>query len=104
MDDALNRKMHAMHVATTIVFPSYLIQHIIQYIARDEQYVQIKENLQQPNLEKRYEGYHVADNGPLIYKIRMYILNVADLRKNIMDEIYKILFFNHPRYQQMIAS
>ena len=69
MDDALNRKVHEMHVASLSTFQPYLRQQIINHNANDEMYVQVKDKLQQQSLEKRYEGYKLEEDGLLTYKI-----------------------------------
>ena len=43
-------------------------------------YEQVKDKLQQENLEKRYEGYKLEEDGVLTYKGIIYISDVADLR------------------------
>ena len=65
-------------------------------------YEQIKDKLQQQNIEKRYEGYKLED-GLLTYKGRIYIPDVADLRRVVMDEIHQAPYFGHPGYQKTIA-
>ena len=42
--------------------------------------------------------------GVLTYKVRIYIPNVAYLRRVVMDEIHQALYFGHPRYQKTIAT
>ena len=44
--DALSRKVHEMHVESLSTCQPYLRQHIINHIAEDEVYVQIKDKLQ----------------------------------------------------------
>ena len=44
--DALNRKVHEMHVESLSIFQPDLRQQIINHIAKDEIYVQIKDRLQ----------------------------------------------------------
>ena len=51
-------------------------------------YDQVKDKLQQQSLEKKYEGYKLEEYG-LTYKVRIYIPNVADLRRVVMDEIHR---------------
>ena len=51
-------------------------------------YVQIKDKLQQQNLERKYGGYQFEGDELLTYKNRIYIPNVADLRMIVMDEIH----------------
>ena len=51
-------------------------------------YVQIKDKLQQQSLENKYEGYKLEEVELLTYKNRIYIPNVANLRRIVMDEIH----------------
>ena len=51
----------------------------------DELYEQVKDKLQQQSLEKWYEGYKLEEDGILTYKGRIYIPNVAELRRVVMD-------------------
>ena len=59
-------------------------------------YEQVKDKLHQQSLEKRYEGYKSEEDGLLTYKGRVYIPNVADLRRAIMGEIHQTPYFGHP--------
>ena len=102
--DALNRKVHLMYVASINTCQSNLRQHIVNHLTENELYVQIKDKLQQQNLEKRYEGYHLEGDRLLIYKNKIYIPNVAYLRRIVMDEIHQAPYFGHPRYQKTIAT
>ena len=56
--DAVSRKVQEMHVASISIFQSDLRKQIVNHIAGDEMYVQVKGKLQQQSLEKRYEGYN----------------------------------------------
>ena len=58
-------------------------------------YEQVKDKLQQQSLDKRYEGYKLEEDGLLTYKGRIYILNVADLRRVVMDEIHQAPYSGH---------
>ena len=65
---------------------------------------QIKDQLQQQSLEKRYEGYKLEEDELLTYKNIIYIPNVADLRRIFMDEIHQDPYFGHSGYQKTIAT
>ena len=93
-----------MHVASLSTFPPVLRQHIITHTTMDEMYVQIKDKLQQQSLEKKYEGYKLEEDGLLTYKGRIYIPNVADLTRVVMDEIHQAPYSGHPGYQKTIAT
>ena len=66
-------------------------------------YEQVKEKLQQQSLEKKYEGYKLEEDGLLTYKGIIYIPNVVDLRRFVMDEIHQAPYSSHPGYQKTIA-
>ena len=93
-----------MHLASLSIFQSYLRQHIVNHATENEFYAQVKDKLQQKNLEKKYEGYKLEEYGILNYKKRIYIPNVVDLRRMVMDEIHQTPYFGHPGYQNTIAT
>ena len=64
----------------------------------------VKDKLQQKSLEKRYEGYKLEEDGILTYKGRIYIPDVADLRRVVMDEIHQAPYSGHPGYQKTITT
>ena len=43
-------------------------------------------------------------DGLLTYKGIIYIMNVADLRRIVMDEIHQTPYSSHPGYQKTIAT
>ena len=79
-------------------------QQIVNHAAEDELYAQVKDKMQQENIEKRYEGYKLEEDGLLTYKNRIYILNVAYLRRMVMDEIHQAPFSGHLGYRKTIAT
>ena len=71
---------------------------IVNPVAVDELYEQVKDKLQQQSLEKRYEGYKLEEDGFLTYRGIIYIPNVADLRRDFMDEIHQDPYSSHAGY------
>ena len=88
--------MQDIHVIAISFWQSDLRQKIVISLTEYELYVQLKGKLQQHNLEKIYEGYHLEEDGLFVYKNRIYIPNVVDLRKTGMDEIHKMPYSAHP--------
>ena len=86
-----------MHVASLSIFQPDLRQQIVNHAAEDELYVQVKDNLQQQSLENKYEAYKLEEDELLTYKNMIYIPNVADLRRIVMDEIPQAPSFWSPR-------
>ena len=93
-----------MHVASLSIFQSDLRLQIVNCIVVDELYKLVKDKLQQPSLEKRYEGFKLEEDGLLTYNGRIYIPNVAYLRRIVMDEIHQAPYSGHPGYQNTIAT
>ena len=60
--------------------------------------------MNQQSHDKRYEGYKLEEDGLLTYKGRIYIPNVANLRRVVMDEIHQAPYSGHPGYQKTIAT
>ena len=54
--------------------------------------------------QKKYEGYKLEEDGLLTYKGRIYIPNVSDLRRVVMDEIHQAPYSGHLGYQKTIAT
>ena len=79
-------------------------QQIVNHVAEDELHVQVKDKLQQQSLEKKYEGYKLEEDELLTYKNKVYIINVANLRIIVMDEIHQAPYFGHLGYQKTIAT
>ena len=51
-----------------------------------------------------HEGYKLEEYELLNYKNIIYIPNVADLRKIVMDEIHQAPYSGHPGYHKTIAT
>ena len=91
-------------MASLSICQSNLRQQILNHNTGDEVYELVKDKLQQQSLEKRYEGYKLKGDGILTYKGRIYIPDVADLRRFFMDEIHQAPYSGHPGYQKTIAT
>ena len=67
-------------------------------------YVEIKDKLQQQSLEKKCERYKLEEGELLTYMTIIYIPNVENLRRIVMDEIHQDPYSGHPGYQKTIAT
>ena len=85
-------------MASLSIFQSDLRQQIVSHAAGDELYEHVKDKLQQESLEKGYKGYKFEEDGLLTYKGRIYIPDVASLRRVVIDEIHQA------PYQKTIAT
>jgi hypothetical protein len=55
--DALNKRVHEMHVTTISMCKFDLRNRILEVVTSEEHYLHIKDGLQQESLQKKYEGY-----------------------------------------------
>ena len=83
-------------MASLSIFQSDLRQQIVSHTTEDEMYVQVEDKLQQQSLERKYERYKLEEDGLFTYKNRIYIPNVTDLRRLIMDKIHQAPYSGHP--------
>jgi Mg2+ and Co2+ transporter CorA len=51
--DALNRRAHEVHISAINMYMTYLKDKILEATNSDQHYLQIKENLQQENLQQK---------------------------------------------------
>ena len=99
--DALSRKVQEMHVASLSICQSDLRQQVVNHVVGDELYEKVKYKLQQQSLERKYEGYKLEEDGLITYKGKIYIPNVAELGRVVMDEIHQASYSSHPTYQNV---
>ena len=102
--DALNRKVQEMHLASLSIFQSDLSQRIVNCTTGDELYGLVKYKLPLQCLENSYEGYKLEEYGLLTYKGIIYILNVADLRRVVMDEIDQAPYSSHQDIRRQLLQ
>ena len=93
-----------MHVESLSIFQLKLRQLIVNHVAEDELYAQVKDKLQQKILEKKYDGYKLEEDGLLTDKNIIYISNVTYLRRVVMDEINQAPYSGHPGYHKTIST
>ena len=93
-----------MHVASLRIFQSDFRQYIVSHTAEDEMYVQVRDKLQQQSLENKYEGYKLEEDKLITCKKRIYIPNVAYLRRIVMDKIHQVPYSGHPRYHKTVST
>ena len=59
--------------------------------------------MQQENVQQKYEGYMLEDDGLFMHKNRIYVPNSIELRKLIMDGMHKVPYERFPRYWKTIV-
>jgi hypothetical protein len=96
-------EIHAMHATTISMCKSYLKNIILEVVISDEHYLQVKEGLQQENVQQKYKEYKLEEDGILMHKNRVYVPNSHELRKLVLKEMHNVPYVGHPGYQKTIA-
>jgi hypothetical protein len=102
--DALNRRVHIMHATTISMHSSYLKRKILDVVVTDQHYLQVKEILQQEDVQHKFKEYKMKEDGILMHKNRIYVPNSRELRKLVLKEMHNVPYVRHPGYQKTIAA
>jgi hypothetical protein len=62
------------------------------------------EKLQQGKMSQKVEIYKLGVDGILLYKNRIYVPNVQDLKLVILHEMHNVPYVGHPGYQKTMAA
>jgi hypothetical protein len=65
--DALNRRVHKMHATTISMYMTDLKDRILEVVTTNQHYVQVKESLQQNNVQHKYKDYKLEEDGILLF-------------------------------------
>jgi hypothetical protein len=66
--NALKRRIYAMHATTISMCKFDWREKNLEVVTFDEHYLQIKEGLLQENVQQKYEGYKLEENGLHMHK------------------------------------
>jgi hypothetical protein len=102
--DALNRRAHEVHISAINMFSIDLKDKIIEVENSDQQYLKIKETLQQRKLQQKFNYYDLKEDGILMYKGKMYVPNFGELTNIVLREMHNVPYARHRGYQNTIAA
>jgi hypothetical protein len=87
-----------VHLVATSVCEFDIKQRIIFSVKHDKNFKITKDSLRKEPRGPIYKGYQFTEDGLLMYKIRLYVPDLVELRKLIMDEFHKRPYVGHPGY------
>jgi hypothetical protein len=64
------------------------------------QYKDLVAKLQQGEMPQKVENYKLEADGTLLYKNKIYVPNVKDLKLMILKEMHNVPYAGHPGYQK----
>jgi hypothetical protein len=101
--DALSRKVHNLHASAISMYKNDIKDRIVEVANVDLQYRDLVAKLQQRERPQKEENYTLEADGIPLYKNRVYIPNVHDLKLSILREIHNVTYVGHPGYQKSVA-
>jgi hypothetical protein len=98
VDDALNKRVHEMHV-TTISMYKFDLKYIILEAAKSNKHcVQTKEILHQGNFQQKIKDYEMREYGILMYKGSIYAPKSKEMKNIVLREMHNVPYVGHPSY------
>jgi hypothetical protein len=102
--EALNRRVHTMHATTINMHRSDLKRRILDGLVIGQHYLQVKENLQQGNVQQKIKEYERKEGELLMHKNRIYVHSFGEMRNLVLKEMHDVPYVGHPGYQKMITK
>jgi hypothetical protein len=101
--DALSRRVHIMHATTVSMHQSDLKRRILDGLVTDQHYLQVRENLQQGDVQHKIKEYEIKEDGLLIHKNRIYVPSSGELRNLVLKEMHDVPYVEHLNYKKTIT-
>jgi hypothetical protein len=102
--DALNKRYHEVHIAVISMYMTYLKDKIIALKNSNQQYVKIKETLHQGNFHHKFNYYELKEDGIIMYKGKVYVMNYSELKNAFLKEMHNVPYVGNLVYQKIIAT
>jgi hypothetical protein len=83
-------------VATINMYMIDLKDRIIEATNSDQQYLQIKQTLQQGSLQQKNKNYELQEDGVLMYKGKICVPNYGEMKNTMLREMHNVPYVGHP--------
>jgi len=104
VDDALDRRDHEVHIANISMYMTDLKDKIVAVANSNQNYLKIKEILQQSNFQQKFNSYELKEDGILMYKGKVYVSNSNELKNAVLKEMHNVPYVGNPGYQKTILA
>jgi hypothetical protein len=103
VDDALNRRVHELHVTTISMYLMDLKGKISENEKVDLQYMELVTKLQQGKMQQKDENYELGIDGIILYINIFYVTNYSELKSVILKEMHNVFYAGHLGCQKTIS-
>jgi hypothetical protein len=100
--DVLNNRDHEVHIAT--MYMKDLKDKFIATTNSDQNYLKIKQTLQQGNFQQKFNYYELSEDGILINKGKVDVPNSSEMKNVVLKEMHNVPYARHPGYQKTITT
>jgi hypothetical protein len=104
MVDALSRRVHELHAIAISMYRTDIKGIISEAANTYLQYRDLVLKLQQGEMPQKVENYKLETDKTLMYKNKICIPNVQDLKIMILHEMHNVPYVGHPGYQKTVAT
>jgi hypothetical protein len=77
-----------------------LKSRILDGLVTDHHYLQVKENLQQGDVQQTIKEYEIKEDELLMHKNKIYVPSSGELRNLVLKEIHDVPYVGHISYQE----
>jgi hypothetical protein len=81
-----------------------LKRRILDDLVTDQHYLQVKESLQQEDVQHKIKEYEIKEDGLLMHKNRIYVPSSGELRNLVLKEMHDVPYVGNPIYQKTITA
>ena len=103
MVDALRRNAITNFIATISNYKTGLEDKLEEGIKMDTKYQSLREKITQNVCENLITNYSLNEKVLILYKNRLYMPNIPEVKLLILNEVHKSPYSRHLGYQKMIT-
>jgi hypothetical protein len=102
--DAVSIRVHLMHATSDSMHQLDLKSIILDGLVTDHHYLQVKEKLQQGNVQHKIKECEIKEDRLLKHKNIIFVPSSRELRNLVLKEIHDVPYDGHPSYQKKITA
>jgi hypothetical protein len=87
-----------MHATAVSMHQSNLKRRILDGLVTDQHYIQVKENLQQGDVQQKIKEYEIKEDRLLMHKNGIYVPSLGGLRNLVLKEMHDVPYVGNPDY------
>jgi hypothetical protein len=102
--NALSRRVHELHATSITMYQTDIKRKIMEAANADLQYRELVAMLQQVKMPQKVDNYNMEIDGILLYKNRIFVPNVQDLKHMIFHDMHNVPYPGHLGYHKTVAT